>query len=96
MANLTEMKSSGAPVGSAPNHDESHPHKVKITINKKEYEVPEGRLEVAEIKRLAKVPPADEVEQVIDRKFIPLPDNGHVEVKGGEIFITHPRDSGSS
>jgi hypothetical protein len=33
---------------------------------------------------------------VIDDKLVLLPDGGHVVIKGGEVFVSHPKDSGSS
>jgi hypothetical protein len=69
---------------------------VKITINSKPKEIHRGRNTVAEIKKLGDVPAADELEQVIGGKLTPLPDDGAVTIKGGEVFISHPRDSGSS
>lgn len=69
---------------------------VNITINNKVKEIHRGRQTVAEIKNVGGVPPADELEQVIGGKLTPLPDDGAVTIKGGEVFISHPRDSGSS
>ena len=80
-----------------PPHDD--PEKgpfVTITINNIPKRIHRGRATVAEIKALGGVPAADELEQVINGKLMPLPDDGAVTIKGGEIFISHPRDSGSS
>lgn len=76
-----------------------HPHQgpiVPITVNRKVYEIKRGRHTVKEIKELADVPPADELEQVIDGNLEPLPDDGVVTIKGGEVFLSHPRDCGAS
>lgn len=69
---------------------------VTITINSKPKEIHRGHQTVAAIKKLGDVPAADELEQVIQGKLTPLPDDGTVTIKGGEVFISHPRDSGSS
>lgn len=69
---------------------------VTIFINSHEYRVHRGRRTVAELKDAGHVPQADELEQIIDAKLTPLPDDGAVTIKGGEQFISHPRDSGSS
>jgi hypothetical protein len=69
---------------------------VTITINSKRKEIHRGHQTVAAIKKLGDVPAADELEQVIQGKLTPLPDDGAVTIKGGEAFISHPRDSGSS
>jgi len=69
---------------------------VKITINKVVKTIHRGRNTVVEIKKLGGVPLADELEQLIDGKLTPLPDDGAVTIKGKEVFISHPRSGGSS
>ncbi len=69
---------------------------VTIIVNSLEREIHRGRQPVSEIKRVGEVPQADQLEQVIDGKLVPLADDGAVTIKGGEEFVSHPRDSGSS
>jgi hypothetical protein len=69
---------------------------VTITINGTEKSIHRGRQKVAEIKALGGVPLADDLEQVIDGKLVPLSDDGAVTIKGGEVFLSHPKDSGAS
>ena len=69
---------------------------VKITINTTTKTIHRGRHTVVEIKKLGDVPLADELEQLIDGKLKPLPDDGAVTIKGGEIFMSHVRSGGSS
>jgi len=69
---------------------------VTITINGTQYEIHRGHQTVATIKATGNVPAADELEQNIDGQLKPLEDDGGVTLKGGEVFISHPRDSGSS
>lgn len=69
---------------------------VTITINNDPFRIHRGRNTVIEIKKVGGVPLADELEQLIDGKLVPLPDDGAVTIKGSEIFISHVRDSGSS
>ena len=69
---------------------------VSISINGVTKQIHRGSHTVAEIKTLGDVPLADDLEQVIDGKLTPLPDDGRVTIKGGEIFVSHPKDSGSS
>lgn len=69
---------------------------VKIQINGVSKLIHRGRQTVAEIKKLGDVPSADELEQMIDGKLTPLPDDGTVNIKGGEIFMSHVRSGGSS
>ncbi len=93
--------------GNEPEHenegqgDEGHggpaqEHKVKIIINDKSFEVRPGQHTVADIKATGGVPAADDLNQVIDRKLVHLPDSGTVTIKGGEVFISHPKDAKSS
>lgn len=69
---------------------------VTITVNNEPKQIHRGHQTVAAIKTNGGVPVADELEQVIAGKLTPLPDDGAVTIKGGEVFISHPRDSGSS
>ena len=69
---------------------------VHITINGVSRLIHRGRQTVAEIKKVGEVPAADELEQLINGKLTPLPDDGAVTIKGGEIFMSHVRSGGSS
>ncbi len=69
---------------------------VKIQINGVSKLIHRGHQTVAEIKKLGGVPLADELEQLIDGKLKPLPDDGAVTIKGGEVFMSHVRSGGSS
>lgn len=69
---------------------------VKITINNTVKAIHRGRHTVGEIKNLGGVPSADELEQLINGKLTPLPDDGAVTIKGGEVFMSHVRSGGSS
>jgi hypothetical protein len=76
---------------------EDHGHSmVEITIDNKQYSIHRGHQTVAAIKTLAGIPLAYDLDQVIDGKFEPLPDEGGVTIKGGEIFIGHPKGGSSS
>ena len=78
-----------------PNHPNEGPN-VTITVNGPSYTIHRGRRTVAEIKQVAGVPLAHDLEQVIDGVLTPLPDDGSVVLKGGEAFVSHPKDAGSS
>lgn len=69
---------------------------VTVVVNGVEKPVHRGRRTVKDLKILGGVPEADELEQVIKGKLTPLADDGAVTIKGGEEFVSHPRDSGSS
>ncbi len=77
--------------------DNSHSQElVTITVDTKPYKIHRGRQTVADIKKLAAVPLAFELEQLVDGKLTPVPDDGSVTVKGGEVFLSHPKDGGAS
>lgn len=79
-------------------HDDGHGRDmVTVTVNDKTVQIHRGSREVSEIKRLGGVPTADDLAQVIEGEPLkPLPDDGRVVLKGGEEFVSHPKDSGSS
>jgi hypothetical protein len=79
-----------------PHHPVEHGSTVTINVNSSSYPIHRGRQTVTEIKTAGHVPLADDLEQIIDGKLTPLPDNGEVTIKGGERFVSHPKDAGSS
>ena len=77
----------------------SHPQEgpdVTITVDNKSYTVHRGNISVVELKKLAGIPDAFEVEEIVDGKLLPLRDDQHVVLKGGERFVSHPRAGASS
>ena len=68
---------------------------VGITINNVSKEIHRGRRTVVEIKTVGEVPLNHMLEQLIDGKLTPLDDNGSLVIKGGETFISHPKDGAS-
>lgn len=72
------------------------PATVTVTINDRPVEVRPGRRSVAGLKRAGGVAQADVLEQVVDGRLVELADGDHVDVEGGEVFVSHPRDSASS
>lgn len=76
-------------------HDERH--LVSITVNHHEYRIRKGRHTVAEVKTVGHVPLADDLEQVRHGNQLHLlPDDGHIEIHGGEVFVSHPKSASSS
>ena len=69
---------------------------VVILVNNEKFTIHRGHQTVAHIKTVAGVPLAHELEQIVDGKMIPLPDDGGVTLKGGEVFVSHPRSGQSS
>jgi hypothetical protein len=81
-------------------HEHGHHHhkhvEVLITINTVEKPIHSGSHTVVEIKKLGGIPLADDLNEVIHGKLTPLTDDGAVEICGGEVFLSHPKDGGSS
>lgn len=78
-----------------PDHPETGPD-VTIVIDNKTYTTHRGNRSVADLKAIGGVPPAYELEQIVDGQLDPLADDGHVVLKGGERFVGHPRAGASS
>jgi hypothetical protein len=78
-----------------PGHAATGPD-VIITIDNKNYTVHRGNTTVGELKQLAGIPAAYELEEIVDGKLIPLNDDQHVVIKGGERFVSHPRAGAAS
>lgn len=69
---------------------------VTVSIDDKVLEIHRGSHTVADLKTLAAIPLAYDLDKVTDGKLEPLPDDDRVTIKGGEIFISHPKDGSSS
>lgn len=89
----------GVAQGEAGYEDRPHPEPgklVPITVNGQERKIHRGRRSVSEIKTVGEVPQADDLEQLVDGKLVPLADDASVTIKGHEQFFSHPKDGGSS
>lgn len=82
--------------GNKKNGNENSKRNVEIKIDDATYSVHRGHQTVEALKAVAGIPLAYDFNQVIDGEFIPLPDDGGVTLKGGEVFISHPKDGSSS
>ena len=69
---------------------------VEVTVNNEPHVLHRGRRTVAEIKDEGHIAPADELSQLVDGRYVLLPDNGSVVIRGGEEFQSNPRAGGSS
>jgi hypothetical protein len=69
---------------------------VEITVNGVDVDIHRGHQTVVQIKTAGKVPLADELAQQVDKRLVPLADGAAVTIKGGEVFVSHPKDSASS
>jgi hypothetical protein len=80
-----------------PHPEPEHGPEVEITVNDNQHvRIHRGRQTVAHIKAVGGVPPAEELEQMIDGVLTPLADDASVTIKGGEVFVSHVRDSSGS
>lgn len=78
------------------NGDQQHGPMVNIVVDNEPVTIHRGRASVADIKSAANVPLAYDLEQVVAGTLTLLPDDGAVTIKGGEIFVSHPKDAASS
>ena len=69
---------------------------VTIVIDNKTFTIHRGSITVAELKQLAAIQPAYELEEILNGKLVPLADDQRVTIKGGERFVSHPRAGASS
>lgn len=79
-----------------PPHGNPHEGLVFVTVDGRQAQVPYGNVTVVELKQILGVPPEKELDEVKNNKLHPLNDKGHFEVKGGEVFISHPKAGMSS
>lgn len=69
---------------------------VEIRVNNVARTIHRGRRTVAEIKTAGGVVPADELSQLVDGRFVGLPQDGSLVIRGGEVFQSNPPVGGSS
>ena len=79
-----------------PRHEPQQGPNVTIEIDGRSIIIHRGHQTVVAIKQAGGVPLAYDLDQVIDGKLKPLTDDGAVTLKGGEVFISHVKDGGSS
>jgi cell division protein ZapA (FtsZ GTPase activity inhibitor) len=74
----------------------SFPSKVEIIVDGKAYKIKRGNEPVSAIKSVASVPAAYQLDQDINGVLTPLDQNGTVNIKGGEVFVSYPAAGSSS
>lgn len=78
-------------------HRGPHPGRdVAVTVDGVKHEVRKGDYVVSEFKKLVGVDAARELDEVVHGELKPLDDSAHIDIKGGEIFVSHVRTGGSS
>jgi hypothetical protein len=75
---------------------QGHGHLVTVTVDSVPKQIRQGRYRVAELKTLLGVSPELELDEVIDGEFRPLDDNSELNVKEGDVFVSHVRRGGAS
>lgn len=73
-----------------------HPHLVTVEVNGEAKQVRPGRYLVSVFKRAVGVDPSYELEQILNGKLVPLADTAHIQIHGGESFVSHVRSGASS
>jgi hypothetical protein len=77
-------------------HGHHHKKEVAVTVDGMTRHVLEGAYVVSEFKKLVGVDPSKELDEVVHGELKPLDDNQKIHIKGGEVFISHARQGGSS
>jgi len=77
-------------------HKHHERREVEIRINGKKYETTRGRNSVEHIRKLGHVPATDVLSELKHNKPIDLPNDGYVEIRGGEVFVSHVPSGGSA
>jgi hypothetical protein len=72
------------------------PDLVEISINDAKFQVERGNYEVQKLRTLGNVSPNEVLSELKDGKFRDLNNSAHVEIKGGEVFVSHLPSAGSS
>lgn len=71
-------------------------HTVTVSIDGHDKEIRQGRYLVSDLKTALGVQTGYELDQIVDGHAQPLNDGDHVNVKKGDVFVSHvPRGSSS-
>lgn len=76
--------------------DNGHGHTITVMIDGHPKEIRQGRYLVSELKSALGVSADLELDQVENGEFNPLDDKGHINVKKGDVFVSHVRRGGAS
>ena len=69
---------------------------VEISINGNKFSTDRGKNSVEHLRTLGSVPANEILSELKNGKFHDLKNDGHVQIKGGEVFVSHPPSAGSS
>ena len=76
-------------------HKECEPH-VSIVVDNKSVYLHHGHYELDVVRQLAKVPASDDLDQLVGTELVAVSNDKPIEIRGGEIFISHPKSGASS
>jgi hypothetical protein len=79
-----------------PSPGDRKPDLVEISINSKKFSTERGKNSVEHLRALGSVPASEILSELKNGKFHDLKSDGHVEIKGAEVFVSHPPSGGSS
>lgn len=89
------MQSNNEKADSAPGHQ--HGSEVTIKVDGDDRSIAEGVYKVSTLKSTFGIPADYEFDEVTkDGEFKPLNDERSVHIRGGEVFVSHVRQGGSS
>lgn len=89
------METLNQAAGNAGNHPQTGPN-VTVTVDTLPKEVHRGSWIVADFKKAVGVDPSRALDEVAAGELKPLDDNQRITIKGGEVFVSHARQGGSS
>lgn len=87
------LHSEGGTPGQQP---ENANNEVTVTIDGIAKRIHRGNYVVIELKAALDVDPSRALDQVVNGEFKPLDDTHRITIKGGEVFVSHVRQGGSS
>jgi hypothetical protein len=78
------------------NRDGGHCRTVDVHVNNHKVVLQPGSYDVPTFKKVAGVPQADDLDELVNCKLRHVPDDATVHIEGCEVFISHVKDGGSS
>jgi hypothetical protein len=96
MSDLDHGCSEHGPEGHHHGHHDECAHNVTIVVDNNDVHLHPGRYEPDVVKRLARVPLSDDLDQLVETKLVPVPNDKPLDIRGCEIFASHPKSGGSS
>ena len=69
---------------------------VDVHVNNRKVVLQPGRYDVQTFKKVAGVPQADDLEELVSCKLKPVADDAALHISGYEVFISHVKDGGAS